>query len=389
MTSVNREPLGKLGDKDVFLYVLAADDGSEVKVSSYGGIVTAWTALDRTGEPADITLGFNDLACYTSDAYLKSGTYFGALIGRYGNRIGGASFSLDGVEYRLAANDGPNNLHGGTHGFDKRVWDGTTACVGDDAILTLEYVSEDGEEGFPGRLAVKVVYTLTRGNQLTVDYSATTDRTTIVNMTHHAYFNLSGEGRGDILDTQVQINASRFTPVDTKLITTGELRDVAGTPFDFREATAIGARVDDADEQLRFGGGYDHNWVIDRGSDTGLVLAAAAYDPTSGRMLEILTTEPGIQLYVGNFLNGSLVGKSGRAYSHRSGFCLETQHFPDSPNKLGFPSVTLKPGQTYHTTTVFRFSVKGEGATGPMISSRALPPQDGTLGDATQPGRQR
>jgi aldose 1-epimerase len=358
MTSTTKDPFGTFDGKDVDLYTLTSDDGAKVRISTYGGIVTSWTAPDRAGKQADITLGFNDLASYTSAAYLKAGLYFGALIGRYGNRIGAARFNLEGREYPLAANDGSNNLHGGVKGFDKRVWDGAEEAVADEAALTLEYVSADGEEGFPGRLATKVVYTLQRGDVLKVEYSATTTKTTIVNMTHHAYFNLAGEGSGDILGTKLQINAGRFTPVDANLIPTGELRDVAGTPFDFRKPTAIGARVNHADEQLRFGAGYDHNWVLDRGSDEGLVHAATAHEPGSGRVLEVWTTEPGIQLYTGNFLDGSLVGKSGKPYTHRSGFCLETQHYPDSPNKPGFPSVTLEPGQTYKTTTVFKFSVR-------------------------------
>ena len=358
MTSISREPFGTFDGKDVDLYTLTSNDGARVKISTYGGIITAWTAPDKAGRQADIALGFSDLASYTSARYLAAGPYFGAIIGRYGNRIGGARFSLEGVEYRLAANDGPNNLHGGVKGFDKRVWDGADEAVGDDGALALEYASADGEEGFPGKLAVKVVYTLSPGGVLKVEYSATTNKTTIVNMTHHAYFNLAGEGNGDILGTEVEINASRFTPVDKNLITTGEIRDVAGTPFDFRKATAIGARIDQPDEQLEHGHGYDHNWVIDRGAEKGLVRAATAYEPGSGRLLEVLTTEPGVQLYVGNFLDGALVGKSGKPYTHRSGFCLETQHYPDSPNKPGFPSVTLEAGETYQSTTVFRFSVK-------------------------------
>ncbi|MGD0020083.1 MAG: aldose epimerase family protein [Candidatus Limnocylindrales bacterium] len=356
MTSIGREPFGSHDGKGVDLYTLTSDDGVTVKVSTYGGIIISWTAPDRAGRQADVTLGFSDLASYTSPSYLASGLYFGAIIGRYGNRIGGAKFSLEGHQYPLAANDGPNSLHGGVKGFDKRVWDGADEAMDDAASLTLEYVSADGEEGFPGKLSAKVVYTL-RGSVLEVDYSATTDKTTIVNLTNHTYFNLAGEGNGDILGTDVQINASRFTPVDENLIATGELRDVAGTPFDFRHATAICARVDEADEQLEYGHGYDHNWVIDRGSEKGLVPAASAYEPISGRLLEVSTTEPGVQLYVGSYLDGRLVGKSGKAYGRRSGFCLETQHYPDSPNKPGFPSTTLKPGETYRSTTVFKFSV--------------------------------
>lgn len=358
MTSSGREDLGHYDGKLVELYSLHVDDGTTVKISTLGGTITSWTAPDRNGKQADVVLGFNDLAGYTSDRFLASGPYFGALIGRYGNRIGGAKFSLEGHEYLLAANNGPNNLHGGMKGFDKRVWEAQDEARDDAAILNLEYVSADGEEGFPGELSTRVVYTLQPGGTLTIDYSATTSETTIVNLTNHSYFNLAGEGSGDILGTQVQLNAGKFTPVDANLIPTGELRDVAGTPFDFRKPVAIGARVNDVDQQLEFGGGYDHNWVIDRGSEPGLVLAASAYEPVSGRLLEVSTTEPGIQLYVGNFLDGSLIGKSGKPYTRRGGFCLETQHYPDSPNKPGFPSVTLRKGQTYRTTTVFKFSVR-------------------------------
>jgi aldose 1-epimerase len=358
LTTITKAPFGTFEGRSIDLYTLTSDDGAMVKVTTYGGILTAWTAPDRAGKQVDITLGFNDLASYTSDAYLTTGPLFGAIVGRCVNRIGGARFSLDGVEYRLAANDGPNNMHGGVRGFDKRIWDAKAAVVGKDAVLDLTYSSADGEEGFPGKLSTTVAYTLSPGNVLKVDYSARTDKTTVVNMTQHAYWNLAGEGSGDILGTEVEINASRFTPVDENLITTGELRDVAGTPFDFRHATAIGARVDQADRQLEYGHGYDHNWVIDRGSDKGLALAARAYEPVSGRLLEVYTTEPGVQLFVGNNLDGSIAGKSGRTYGRRSGFCLETQHYPDSPNKPGFPSVTLRPGETYHTTTVFKLSVR-------------------------------
>jgi aldose 1-epimerase len=357
MTSIGKEPFGTIDGKDVDLYTLRSNGGTTVKITSYGGIVTSWTAPDRNGGLADVALGFDSLDGYTDAAYMKAMPYFGALIGRYGNRIGGAKFSLDGVEYKLAANNGPNNLHGGVKGFDKRVWDGNDEAMDDYAGLALEYTSAAGEEGFPGSLATRVVYAL-RDGSLQIDYSATTDRPTIVNLTNHAYFNLAGEGSGDILGTEVEINASRFTPVDANLIPTGELREVAGTPFDFRRPTAIGARIGDRDQQLGFGGGYDHNWVIDRGSDTGLVLAARAYEPRSGRLLEVLTTEPGVQFYVGNFLDGSLTGKSGKPYVHRSGFCLETQHYPDSPNKPAFPSCRLEPGRTYRTTTIYRFSTR-------------------------------
>jgi aldose 1-epimerase len=358
MASIVKEPFGRHDGKDVDLYTLTSDDGAKVKISTYGGIVTSWTAPDREGKHADIVLGFNDLAGYTSPEYLATGPYFGAVIGRFGNRIGWAGFRLDGVEHGLDANEGGNTVHGGQKGFDKRVWDGTGEAVGDRARLALEYVSADGEERFPGELSARVVYTLRSGGVLEVEYSATTDRPTVVNLTQHTYFNLKGEGSGDILATELELNAGRFTPIDENLITTGELRDVAGTPFDFRRPTAIGARVDQADEQLAYGHGYDHNFVIDRGSEPGLVLAARAYDPGRGRVLEVHTTEPGVQFYSGNHLDGTFTGKSGKPYGCRVGFCLETQHFPDSPNKPEFPSVVLRPGETYRTTTVFKLSVR-------------------------------
>jgi aldose 1-epimerase len=358
MTTIARKPFGSVDGKTVDLYTLTDDDGSAVRIATYGGIITSWIAPDRAGKLVDIVLGFDGLEGYANETYLRSGPYFGALIGRYCNRIGGARFSIEGVEYQLAANDGTNNLHGGPGGFDKKVWQAAASTSGRDSVLDLSYVSADGEAGFPGRLSARVVYTFSPGNVLRIDYAATTDRPTIVNMTNHTYFNLAGEGSGDVLGTEVQIAAGRFTPVDANLIPTGELRDVTGTPFDFRTATAIGARVNKADEQLELGDGYDHNWVVDRGSEKGLVPAATAYEPRSGRLLEVLTTESGIQLYTGNHLDGTFVGKAGKPYTRRSAFCLETEHYPDSPNKPGFPSVTLEPGETYSTTTVFRLSVR-------------------------------
>ena len=359
MTSISRAPFGSLAGKAVDLYTLTADDGSAVSIMTYGGVLTSWSVPDRAGRPADITLGFESLAGYLQDEYLAAGPYFGALIGPCGNRIGGATFSLDGVDYKLAANNGPNNLHSGPMGFHRRVWDAAIEAVGGDDALALRYLSADGEEGFPGNLAVKVLVTLKPGNVLTLDYAATTDKPTIVNMTQHSYFNLAGEGSGDILGTQLRINASRFTPVDGNLIPTGELRDVAGTAFDFREPTTLGASIGRTDGQLAISHGYDHNWVLDR-SDAGMFLAASAYEPVSGRLLEVLTTEPGIQFYSGNYLSGALVGKSGRPYARYGGFCLETQHYPDSPNKPGFPSVVLRPGQAYSTRTVYRIAAVDE-----------------------------
>jgi len=299
-----------------------------------------------------VALGFKDL-----DSYLKPGPYFGALIGRYGNRIAKGRFTLNGVEYKLAVNNGENHLHGGIKGFDKVVWTGKEMKTRSGPALSLSYLSKDGEEGYPGNLTVTVVYTLTNNNELKIDYSATTDKDTVTNLTHHSYFNLAGEGNGDILNTRVTINADRFVPTDAGSIPLGELRKVSGTPFDFLTAHAIGERINQDDEQLKFGSGYDHTWVIN-GRMGVMRLAATAYEPTSGRVMQVWTTEPGVQFYTGNFLDGTLTGKAGKLYPRRSGFCFETQHYPDSPNQPSFPTTTLKKGATYKSTTIYRFSSK-------------------------------
>lgn len=351
LCSIVKKPFGTVDGREVDLYTLTNSNGYEVKVTNFGGIITSFKAPDRQGSIADIVLGFNDLA-----AYVKGHPYFGAIIGRYGNRIAMGQFSLEGKKYTLAQNNGTNNLHGGPNGFEKKVWSAQEIREPGSVGLALTYTSIDGEEGFPGNLTVMVTYTLTRNNDLRIDYKATTDKTTIVNLTNHSYFNLAGEGSGDILETVVTINADKFTPVNVDLIPTGELRDVSGTPMDFRKPNAIGARISASDEQLAFGGGYDHNWVLKKAAAG--TPAATAYDPGSGRFLEVLTTEPGVQMYSGNFLDGTLTGKIGRPYIRRSGFCFETQHYPDSPNKPEFPSTTLKPGAVYKTETIFRLSVK-------------------------------
>jgi aldose 1-epimerase len=334
--------------ESVQLYTLGNSTGLEVAIINYGGIVVSLKAPDRTGKISDVVLGFDTL-----DGYLKTHPYFGALVGRYGNRIAKGSFSLNGVAYKLARNNGENHLHGGIKGFDKVVWKAKPSSGGVPA-LELNYTSKDGEEGYPGNLSATVIYSLDN-NQLKIEYSATTDKETVVNLTNHSYFNLAGQGEGDILGHQVMIQADRFTPVDAGLIPTGELRAVEGTPFDFRKSTTIGARIDAGDEQIKLGKGYDHNFVLNaRG--VGLTLAARVTEPKSGRVLEVLTTEPGVQFYTGNFLDGTVQGKSGKVYQQRYGFCLETQHFPDSPNKPQFPSVVLKPGERYQTTTVYRLT---------------------------------
>jgi aldose 1-epimerase len=336
----------------VDVFTLTNARGVEVKAITYGGIIQSLRVPDKGGRFADIVLGFDAL-----DGYLTDHPFFGAIIGRYGNRIGKAQFALNGQTYKLAANNGPNHLHGGTKGFDKVLWTGEAVQDKRGAAVAFSRTSPDGEEGYPGNLKVRVVYVLTDDNSLIVDYDATTDKATPVNLTQHSYFNLAGEGSGDILGHELMINADRYTAVDGTLIPTGELAPVAGTPFDFRKPVAIGARINDNHPQLANGKGYDHNWVLNR-KGAGLQLAARVKEPKSGRTLEIQTTEPGIQFYAGNFLDGTLKGKGGHVYGHRTGFCLETQHYPDSPNQPKFPSTILQPGQTYKTSTVFKFGAE-------------------------------
>ena len=350
--TVTKQSYGKTAaGENVNLYTLRNSKGVEAKITNYGGILVSLKVPDRNGKFDDVVLGFNDLESYLT----KNDPYMGALIGRYGNRIAKGRFTLDGVEYKLAVNNGENHLHGGIKGFDKVVWTGREMKTTAGPAVLLTYLSKDGEEGYPGNLSVRVVYTLTNNNELKIDYSATTDKDTVTNLTHHSYFNLAGEGNGDILNHLVTINANRFVPTDAGSIPTGELKNVAGTPFDFLNATAIGARINQDDEQLKLGNGYDHTWVID---GQGMRLAATAYEPTSGRVIQVWTTEPGMQFYTGNFLNGTLTGKSGKIYARRTGFCFETQHYPDSPNQPSFPTTTLKKGQTYKSTTIYRFSTK-------------------------------
>ena len=346
-TMITQMPFGKTEDGTaVELYTLKSD-GLKASITTYGGRVVTLMVPDRTGKPGDIVLGFDSLA-----GYLKENPYFGALIGRYGNRIAHGKFTLEGKAYKLPINNGENSLHGGVHGFDRKVW--KAKVEGESLVLT--YVSKDGEEGYPGTLTATVKYSLT-ASELRIDYSATTDKPTVLNLTNHSYFNLAGQGEGDVLRHEVTIVAEKFTPVDKGLIPTGELKSVAGTPFDFRTPHKIGERIGAADEQLKFGLGYDHNWVL-TGATSALRLAAKVHDAGSGRVLEVMTTQPGIQFYTGNFLDGTLTGKGGKVYKQRYGFCMETQHFPDSPNKPGFPSTELKPGQKFQSTTVFRFSTK-------------------------------
>jgi aldose 1-epimerase len=335
----------------VEIYTLTNANGIELRAMTYGGIITSLKVPDRSGHIGDIVLGFD-----TIDSYLKDSPYFGALIGRYGNRIAKGQFTLGGTTFKLATNNGPNHLHGGMKGFDKVLWNAMQAAGPEGVSVTFTRTSPDGEEGYPGNLQVSVRYMLTDKNELMIDYRATTDKATPVNLTQHSYFNLAADS-GDILGHELMLNASRYTPVDETLIPTGELAPVEGTPFDFRKATAIGARIDADHVQLKNGKGYDHNWVLNR-TGAGLQRAAFVVEPKSGRTMDIATTEPGIQFYSGNFLDGTITGKGGQVYKHRAGFCLETQHYPDSPNRPDFPSTILQPGQTYASKTVFTFGVQ-------------------------------
>jgi aldose 1-epimerase len=349
--AVSRAPFGQLPDGTaVESFTLRNAHGIEVKAITYGGIIVSLRVPDRAGKLEDVVLGYDDLA-----GYLRQSPYFGAIVGRYGNRIAKGRFTLDGKTYTLATNNGPNHLHGGVKGFDKVVWKGEPASTGDAASVTFRYTSTDGEEGYPGTLSARVTYTLTDRDELSFEYSATADKATPVNLTQHSYFNLGGAGH-DILGHELTLDADRFTPVDATLIPTGRLAPVSGTPFDFRKPTAIGARIGQDDEQLRHGGGYDHNFVLNRKGD-GLVHAARLVDPRSGRTLDIQTTEPGVQFYTGNFLDGTITGKGGVVYKKRWALCLETQHFPDSPNQPGFPSTILRPGKEYRSKTVLTFGV--------------------------------
>jgi aldose 1-epimerase len=349
-TKVTSQPFGKMPDgTSVEIYTLS-DGAYEARIATYGGILVSFKAPDRNGKTGDVVLGFDDLDGYVANFNGPSNAFFGAIIGRYANRIAHASFTLDGNKYSLPRNNGDNTLHSGPHGFNNVVWKAKPVENG----VELTYLSKDGDAGFPGNLTAVVRYTLAKGD-LRIDYSATTDKDTVVNLTNHAYFNLAGEG--NILKNELTLHASRFTPVDAGLIPTGELKSVAGTPFDFRKATAVGSRIDADDEQLHLGHGYDHNWVLDGGGGK-LTEAAEVYDATSGRVLKVLTDQPGIQFYTGNFLDGSVKGKGGKPYQLRSALCLETQHFPDSPNHPAFPTTELKPGERYHTVTVYSLSAR-------------------------------
>jgi aldose 1-epimerase len=346
-TAFGKTPDGQAID----LYTLTNKNGMQVAITNFGGIVVRIKVADRHGKAEDVVLGYDGL-----DGYVSDKAYFGAIVGRYGNRIAQGKFTLDGKSYTLARNNGGNSLHGGIKGFNKAVWKAQEVAGKDGPSVELTYTSKDGEEGYPGNLSVNVVYTLTDRNELKIDYSATTDKKTVLNLTNHSYFNLNPAG-GDILQHVLMIQADKFTPVDAGLIPIGELRSVAETPFDFRKPTAIGKRIDQDDEQLKLGKGYDHNFVLNK-KGQGVELAARVVEPTTGRVLEVLTSEPGVQFYSGNFLDGAVRGKGGKVYGRRSALCLETQHFPDSPNHPTFPTTELKPGQKYHSTTIYKFSAE-------------------------------
>ncbi len=347
MRAIRTADFGSIEGKTVSQFILTNTSGAELRIIEYGGIVVSIKVPDRDGNLGDVVLGFDDL-----DSYREDNPYFGAITGRYANRIAEGRFEIDGVVYQLPVNNGPNSLHGGLNGFDKVIWSGRPLPSGDGVELT--YTSAGGDEGYPGTLTAKVTYTWSDANELSIAYEARTDKPTVVNLTNHSYFNLRDGGASTVLDHEMKIHAGRFTPVNETLIPTGELRALDETPLDFRVPEPIGARIDADHDQLAFGSGYDHNYVLDR-EGTGRALAATVHDPLTGRTMDVLTEEPGIQFYSGNFLDGRLVGKGGVTYQRRSGFCLETQHFPDSPNQPEFPSTVLRPGETYSTTTVYRF----------------------------------
>jgi len=355
-SGIVQEPFGEVADGPVEKYTLSNDNGLSVSILTYGAIIQSLKVPDRNGYAADVVLGFD-----TIQEYVDKSPYFGAVVGRYANRIAKGTFELDGETYTLAINNDPNSLHGGTQGFDKHLWTAEEIQDTGGPSLKLTRVSPDGEEGYPGTLTVSVTYTLTASNELRIEYEATTDKLTVLNLSNHSYFNLAGEGSGNIFDQTLQLNASHFTPVDDTLIPTGEIAPVAGTPFDFRVAKPIGQEIrDGSSEQILIAHGFDHNFVLDRPApdDTSMIVAAVATDPASGRVLTVSTDQPGVQFYSGNFLDGSFAGKSGNVYRQGDAFCLETQHFPDSPNQPDFPSTELAPGDTFSSTTVFAFSTR-------------------------------
>ena len=350
---LKKESFGKLPDgTPVDVYTLTNKNGVEAKITNYGATLTSIKAPDRTGKMDDVVLGYDSI-----DGYLAKNPHLGAIAGRYANRIANGEFKLNGKTYTLAKNNGPNHLHGGPNGFYKQIWTASDASGKDGQAVSFKYLSKDGEENYPGNLTAIVTYTLTDKNELKIDYQATTDKDTVLNLTNHAYFNLAGAGSGDVLGHELKINSKETTVVDKTLIPTGKMAPVAGTPFDFSKLTAIGARINDKNEQLEIGQGYDHNFVLATGGSL-TAQAVEVYEPSTGRVMEVFTDQPGVQLYTANHLDGSIVGKAGKTYNKRGGFCLETQHYPDSPNKPNFPTTTLKPGEKFHSTTIFKFSAR-------------------------------
>lgn len=351
---ISVKQFGILNDgREVQVFTLRNSQGASIRILDLGGMLMSINTLDREGNIADIVLGFD-----SPQSYLTTSPYMGALIGRYANRIAKGRFTLDGHEYTLAINNDENALHGGVVGFDKQIWKSSFSSTSDYAQLNLSLLSKDGEEGYPGNVSVNVVYTFDEKNRLTIDYLATTDKATVVNLTNHVYFNLNGHNAGAILDHQLMINADHFTPIDSTSIPTGELAAVAGTPFDFRIFKSIGQDIDDYHQQLKNGNGFDHNWVLKKSNGKGLELAAIVHSPVSGRIISVYTDQPGIQFYTGNFLDGGFSAKDGAIYQQRNAFCLETQHFPDSPNQENFPTTVLRPGEQYKTKTIFEFGTK-------------------------------
>lgn len=352
--TIEKAPFGKTTDGvAVDLYVLTNDKGASVRITNYGGTITSVNVPDKDGKMADVVCGYNSV-----EEYIAGSPYFGCIAGRYANRIAKGKFTVDGEEYTLAVNNGPNHLHGGLKGFDKQVWEAKEIKKEDRVGLKLTYTSKDGEEGYPGTLETTVTYTWDNNNALRISYTATTDKTTVINLTNHSYFNLAGEGSGDILKHRVKLNCDRYTPTDETAIPLGELAPVKGTPFDFTKAHTIGERIGDDNQQLKWGKGYDHNFVINQEEPGKMTLAATVVEPKSGRLLEVQTDQPGVQFYTGNFLGGDNVGKGGKSYVHRGAFCLETQIYPDSPNQKGFPKATLAPGETYKHTCTYKFGVR-------------------------------
>jgi len=352
--NITKSTFGKTTDgQQADLYVLSNKKGMQVAITNFGATIVSVKVPDRNGKVADVVLGYDDVKDHESGK-----AYFGATVGRYANRIAHGEFTLNGATYTLAKNDGENHLHGGVRGFSKKMWTAKDVSTGNRPALKFTYVSEDGEEGYPGKLEASVTFTLTDKSELIIQYAAATDKATVINLTNHSYFNLAGQDSGDILSHHLTLYADKFTPVDATLIPTGELRNVKGTPFDFTRAEAIGTRINQSDQQRKFGKGYDHNWVLKKNKVGGLSPAAELYDAQSGRVVDVQTTEPGVQFYSGNFLDGTARGKAGKAYNYRTGLCLETQHFPDSPNHPHFPTTTLKPGERFRSTTIYAFSTK-------------------------------